>query len=334
MANDKNDRSQFGFLRGKSGNTRQCADCEAMLADALDGTLSGADQSAFDLHLIACAACSSMLADAQRGAAWLEMLKSPRPEPPAALVERILAQTSESKALPAPGLVSRSVPSNTLLGLPVRPSTDIAPRLSNVLPFRSRVAAGFNLRAIGQTFLQPRLAMTAAMAFFSVALTLNLTGVHLSQLRASDLRPSSIKRSIAEANAHVVRYYDNLSVVYELESRVNDLQRSSDADLPAAAPAPNKPSGTQQPDQRNSQPNQQDQQPDQQNQQKPVQPRKPHGVSRYDVPGGNLHFVAAESQSDEPIRAANSPRFELVTTLRRSSYPRNLSRPMPEGSLV
>ena len=327
MANNKHDRSQFGFIRGKSGNPRHCTDCEAMLTDALDGTLSDADQAAFDLHLIGCAACSSMLADAQRGAAWLEMLKSPRPEPPAALVDRILAQTSENKAAPAP----RLVPSNTLLGLPVPPSYSIAPRASNVLPFRSRVAAGFNLRSIGQTLLQPRLAMTAAMAFFSVALTLNLTGVHLSQLHASDLRPSSIKRSIAEANAHVVRYYDNLSVVYELESRVNDLQHSSDADLPSSAPAATRPSGNQQP----AQPDQQQQdQPNQQNQQKPAEPKKPRGVSRYEAPNGNLHFVAAESLPHKPVAVGEPPALVTVRTVPSSFEAHNLSRPMLEGSLV
>ena len=82
--------------------------------------------------------------------------------------------------------------------------------------------------------------MTAAMAFFAVAVTLNLTGVHLTQMRASDLRPSSLKRSFYQANAHAVRYYDNLRVVYELESRVHDLQRSAEVDgpeSPVAQPA-------------------------------------------------------------------------------------------------
>ena len=38
-------------------------------------------------------------------------------------------------------------------------------------------------------FAEPRLLMTAAMAFFSIALTLNLTGVRLSAVRLADLRP-------------------------------------------------------------------------------------------------------------------------------------------------
>ena len=79
--------------------------------------------------------------------------------------------------------------------------------------------------------------MTAAMAFFSVALTLNLTGIQSTDLRASDLRPSSITRSFAQANAHVVRYYDNLRVVYELESRVHDLQHTTDSE-PIVRPPP------------------------------------------------------------------------------------------------
>jgi hypothetical protein len=91
--------------------------------------------------------------------------------------------------------------------------------------------------------LQPRLAMTAAMAFLSIALTLDLTGVRLQDLRASDLRPSSIKRDFYSANANVVRYYEGLRVVYELESRVHDLQ-SSDGDAPTPSASPSTPAST------------------------------------------------------------------------------------------
>ncbi len=91
-----------------------------------------------------------------------------------------------------------------------------------------------NMAAIGQaarrTVLQPRLAMTAAMAFFSITLTMNLMGIHLADLRASDLKPSSIRRSFYEANARVVRNLDNLRVVYEVEASVRDLRRASEPD--------------------------------------------------------------------------------------------------------
>lgn len=250
------DLNQFGSAKPpQMGDDQHCAQCEAMLADMLDGTLSASDRAIFDLHLSLCAGCSAMLADAQRGQAWLKMLKSPRPEPPADLLERILAQTCNQTTLVEgkqklahaawqPGtLLSHPGTMPTPASWPVsttRPAQGYAS--SNVLPFRSRIASSFRLRSIGQTLLQPRLAMTAAMAFFSIALTLNLTGVQISNLRASDLRPSSIKRNLYEANAHVLRYYDNLKVVYELESRVRDFQRSSTSDdayrLPLSQNAP------------------------------------------------------------------------------------------------
>ena len=289
------DFNQFGSAKPpQSSDAHHCAQCEAMLADVLDGTLSAADQAAFDLHMTGCPSCASMLADAQRGAAWMELLKSPRPEPPATLLERILAQTSAANAgLPAPARIPGAP--TTLLGHPVlvpayasafQPAAAFG--ATNVLPFRSRLVYGF--RSIGQTMLQPRLAMTAAMAFFSIALTMNLTGVRLNELHASDLKPSSIKRNFYEANAHVVRYYENLRVVYELESRVRDLQRSSSDDNPISTPAsqsnpaaanPNQtPAGDQQPD---------DQKPGSQSpDKKQTRPKPGPGSSRREGPGSNL----------------------------------------------
>ena len=204
-----------------------------MLADAQDGSLSSEDQARFDAHMATCTACSEMLADAQRGAAWLEMLRTPRPEPPAALLERILAQTGGQAGNQAG---PRFVPQAVAMDNADDPQPmELAPAAAGakVLPFHSRMASmrqgGWR---VGRAILQPRLAMTAAMAFFSIGLTLNLTGVQLNQLRATDLKPANIRRSFYEADAHIVRYYENLRVVYELESRVKDLQRTSDSDTP------------------------------------------------------------------------------------------------------
>lgn len=281
-----------------------------MLADALDGTLSPSEQAMFDLHMASCSTCSAMLADAQRGADWLEMLKSPRPEPSAALLERILAQTCNAQpsaqSANQPQLVTGKQRAgqglwqpSTILGhsspVPVaaRQSAGYAP--THVLPFRSRVAAGFRLRSIGQTLLQPRLAMTAAMAFFSIALTLNITGVRISQLRASDLRPTTIKRNITDANASVHRYYDNLKVVYELESRVRDLQRSSNDNDQYSLPSNQSAPAAQQPQQPTRQ---------QPATQKPEsrQSKPGPGSSRRETPNGNLQF-ADSLQRPAPIPA-------------------------------
>jgi hypothetical protein len=76
--------------------------------------------------------------------------------------------------------------------------------------------------------VQPRLVMTAAMAFFSIALTLSMTGVHLTALQWSDLRPSAVRsymeRQLAEASVPIVRYYDHLRFVYEVKSKVRELR--------------------------------------------------------------------------------------------------------------
>jgi hypothetical protein len=170
------------------------------------------------------------------------MLHAPRPEPSATLLERIIAQTS--------GMVDGNV------GTPAGELATSTSFGAKILPFRNRVVSAFR-RPVGQSFLQPRLAMTAAMAFFSIALTLNLTGVRLSAVRLSDLRPTSIKRGFYAANAGVVRYYDNLSVVYQLESSVRDMQRDWDT-TPAnqpKAPAPEQPAPDQQQKEKPKQPN-------------------------------------------------------------------------------
>lgn len=209
--------NQFGNARPTGSFL--CAECEAMLADVLDGVLDAVDQARFDRHVEGCATCSQMLADARRGAAWLEMLRDPRPEPPAALLERILIQIS--------GTQTSGLHADSTLLAPVA-----APHTATVLPFCSKSRPWFHPLSIGQVLREPRLMMTAAMAFFSVGLTLNLAGVQLNQLRPADLRPSSVRRNFYQANAHVVRYVENLRAVYELESRVRDLQRASGDDSP------------------------------------------------------------------------------------------------------
>lgn len=225
-------RIQFDEFEGRAGaKATQCKACEEMLADALDESLGDADRSWFERHVSTCSDCSEMLADAQRGAAWLEMLKTPRPEPSARLLDRIMAQTGGQISGLPDALANdlhvetvqqpRMVPVLTPAALPLEVP-------GNLLEFRPRAARMANWSASGWRGIrfEPRLAMTAAMAFFSIALTLNLTGVQLNRLHASDLSPSGLKRTYYTANADVVRYYDNLRVVRVLESRVEDLREA------------------------------------------------------------------------------------------------------------
>jgi hypothetical protein len=205
-------------------NDLNCAACEALLMDALDGALTPDLQLAFDRHVASCDGCRRMVADAQRGAAWLEMLKADRPEPPAGLMHRILSQTSGMQTSITPAALPQLVPQPVPAGR------------GNLLAFPRRWSAA----------TQTRLAMTAAMAFFSVALTANVLG-----LSFGSLRPGNLERGLYQAQARLIQYYDNLGVVAQLQSRVHDIERisSEDSEQPAPDHQPqpdqqSKPSGT------------------------------------------------------------------------------------------
>ena len=187
-----------------------CGQWETLLADALDGLLKPEDEATFAEHMAGCKACTALFDESRRGREWLEFL-SPEPEVPAGLLDKILAQTGPGQ-VEGFGLMTGGT---TVLHMP---------------PAWQR--PGF----MGQVrrFAEPRLLMTAAMAFFSIALTLNLTGVRLSSVRLADLRPTAIRsfmeRRLNTASVPIVRYYDHLRFVYEVESRVRELRRSTEGE--------------------------------------------------------------------------------------------------------
>ena len=189
-----------------------CMACEAMLADAVDGMLGEVDKTWFDRHIATCTTCAERFANAQRGSAWLEMLKTTKPEPGADLLARIMAQTVEAGPIPqAPVEVTPARVNNSLGGM--------------VIPFPVIVQP----KAPWRVLLEPRMAMTAAMAFFSIALTMNLTGIQLNQLSVADLKPESLQRTYFNVSTKAVQYYDNLRVVHVMESRVEDMQEAQEA---------------------------------------------------------------------------------------------------------
>lgn len=187
-----------------------CGIWETQLADALDGLLKPEDEAAFAAHMAVCPACTALFEEARRGREWLEFL-SPEPEIPAGLLDKILAQTGPGQVA-GYGLVT---PAGHVL--PTPPAWQ-RPGLMGYL----------------HRFAEPRLLMTAAMAFFSIALTLNLTGVKLSAIRLSDLRPSALRsmveRRLTMASTPIIRYYDHLRLVYEVESRMRELRRDAEGE--------------------------------------------------------------------------------------------------------
>src|SRR5205085_11539636 len=94
-----------------------------------------------------------------------------------------------------------------------------------------------------QPVLQPRFALSFAMAFFSISTALSLGGVKLNNLTAASLAPSTLAnnaiRSFHETSARAAHYYDNLRFVYELESKYRELKNAiPDTGTSTTAPQP------------------------------------------------------------------------------------------------
>ena len=62
--------------------------------------------------------------------------------------------------------------------------------------------------------------MSFGMAFFALSVGLSVAGVKPADLRQVSLRPSAIRHTYYNTQARVVRYYENVRLVYEVESRV------------------------------------------------------------------------------------------------------------------
>jgi hypothetical protein len=79
--------------------------------------------------------------------------------------------------------------------------------------------------------------MSFGMAFSSLSVALSVLGVKPADLRQVSLRPAALRHTYYNTQARVVRYYENIRLVYEVESRVRELKRTV---APAAEPAPEK----------------------------------------------------------------------------------------------
>ncbi len=192
--------------------TPACGEWETLLADALDGLMKPEEEARFLAHKAGCPACAALYEEARKGREWLEFL-SPEPEPPEWLLDKILATTG---------------PGHAVSGLP-------APAVAGEVPgFVSPVWQQPGFMARLRASAQPRLLMTAAMAFFSIALTLNLAGVRLADLRLADMRPRAVRsymeRQLTTASVPIVRYYDHLRFVYEVEARVRELRGENESE--------------------------------------------------------------------------------------------------------
>lgn len=199
----------------QTSNGMQCHAFDALLTDAIDGVLSGGKLDLFQAHARSCAGCGLLLAEAEAGRKWLRELTEV--EPPVSLVNNILASTT--------GVDSQRLRVNI---------SAQQPRVS----WTERAQAWLEgaMQPIWATVRQPRFAMSFGMAFFSLSVALSVAGVKPSDLRSISLKPSAIRHTYYSTQARVVRYYENIRFVYEVESRVQQIKRN----MTPAEPGPAK----------------------------------------------------------------------------------------------
>ena len=189
-------------MSDQTRNGMQCNEFELLLTDAIDGVLTGTGLDRFQAHARVCKACGPLFAEAEAGRNWLKSLTEV--EPPASLVNNILASTT--------GVDTQR------LRVTVRTPQ---PRIS----WWERMQASV-LEPIWATVRQPRFAMSFGMAFFALSVGLTVAGVKPNDLRQISLRPSAIRHTYYATQARVVHYYENVRIVYEVESRVREIKRT------------------------------------------------------------------------------------------------------------
>jgi hypothetical protein len=191
-------------MPGETHNGMQCKEFEALLFDALDQNLTEAKKDRFHAHARACSHCGPMFAEIEAGQHWLKSLQEV--EPPANLVKNILIATSGMESY---RLQDATAPAQPALGERIREWTDSF------------------LAPVWSTVRQPRFAMSFGMAFFSLSVALSVAGVKPSDIKQADLSRNGLRRTYYTTTARVVKYYENIRLVYEIESRVQELKKAT-----------------------------------------------------------------------------------------------------------
>jgi len=219
-----------------TSNGMQCHEFDSLVSDALDGVLTGSRLDTFHAHARTCSACGPLLAEVQAGRDWLKDLTEV--EPPASLVNNILASTT--------GVDTQRLRVNVSAARPY------ASRLGSSWWERTQAWASGAMQPIWATVRQPRFAMSFGMAFFSLSVALSVLGVKPADLRQVSLRPTAIRHTYYNTQARVVRYYDNIKLVYQVQAAVRGLKRNVTPAGPAPAKEKRDPKNdtTQQPEQK------------------------------------------------------------------------------------
>jgi hypothetical protein len=177
---------------------------ENLASDYLEGLLESNTRSAVENHLADCPACRELLGDVRRVLEYCQVAEDREPAP--WLVSKIVAATTGERR---PSLIDQ-------------------------------------LAAWLRPVLQPRVAYSIAMTVFAFSVIINAAGLSLRDLRAGDFNPRTwyyrANRSGHLVYARAEKFYYDLRVVYEIESRFREL-RAHPQDQEEESPKPAAPSG-------------------------------------------------------------------------------------------
>jgi len=177
---------------------------ENLASDYLEGLLEAPLQAAVEAHLNGCAECRELMADVRHALAVCRAAEDLEPRP--WLISKILLATVGER----------------------KPT------------WRERLAA--YVRPV----LQPRVAYPIAMTVFTFSVLVNAAGLSLRRLTFEDLNPRTwVDRANRQGHlmlAHAEKFYYDLRVVYEIESRFRQL-RGQPQGQDEEAPKPAAPGG-------------------------------------------------------------------------------------------
>jgi hypothetical protein len=183
-----------------------CTEFEVLLVDYVDGAVTVDERRAVEAHTDECPDCREMLRDVFRAVSFLEAAEDVAPPPE--LITRIAAQAPQGRV------------------------KDEFQRRG----FVSRIFSNWF-----QPVLQPRFAMSMAMTILSLAMVERCTGIRTQQIKPEDLNPAVLWNNLEDQAYRTwdrtVKYYENLRLVYEVETALREIREQQDAAPALQSPA-------------------------------------------------------------------------------------------------
>ncbi len=174
-----------------------CAEIEVLICDYVDGTLAAAQKAEVERHLSACPACAELAQDSAAAVAFMESAADV--EPPPELITKILFDAPWAKEKQ-----------------------------------KSKSREWF--RALLSPILHPKFAMGMAMTILSLSMLARFVAP-VRQLRPADLKPTEVWAGIEDRAvrtwARTVKFYENLKIVYQIQTTLKEWQQQTEEQKPA-----------------------------------------------------------------------------------------------------